>query len=185
MKRCCKCKVQQPIKNFYKDKSRGDSLQPRCKSCKAKIQREYRQCDPEKNREQARKWYKNNKETYLPKLRTQRKQNPKGVNMANKKWRSNNQERRKAYYLAYYYKITTEEYNQLLKSQNGICAFPSCRRIILHVDHDHKTGKVRGLLCTQHNVGLGSFKDNIQQLAEGIEYLQKYEDTSELTEEEK
>ncbi len=44
------------------------------------------------------------------------------------------------------------------------------------VDHDHKTGKVRGFLCSNCNRGLGMFKDNTTSLKNAIEYLNKYAD---------
>jgi len=83
------------------------------------------------------------------------------------KWRKNNPEKyiaaaRKST-LKYLYKISLEEYTRLLKQQNGVCAICKLpqvdKRKYLCVDHDHKTGKVRGLLCNLCNVGLGAFKD--------------------------
>ncbi len=55
--------------------------------------------------------------------------------------------------------ITEEDFSQLMKRQKGVCAickaFPGGRWKILAVDHDHKTGKVRGLLCMTCNTMLG------------------------------
>ena len=61
------------------------------------------------------------------------------------------------------YGITTEDYDALFANQAGACAVcqqPSPEGRALHVDHDHESGKVRGLLCAQCNMGLGCFKDN-------------------------
>ena len=78
------------------------------------------------------------------------------------------------------YGITLNQYDILLESQNGVCAI--CKQPptnsnkynkVLFVDHDHITGKVRGLLCYHCNVGLGHFKDNTQLLTRVIEYLNK------------
>jgi hypothetical protein len=44
----------------------------------------------------------------------------------------------------------------------------------LHVDHDHKTGLIRGLLCTQCNPGIGYFQDSIERLQLAIKYLEKF-----------
>ena len=71
--------------------------------------------------------------------------------------------------------INLEEYDKLLKEQNGICAI--CRKkptMILSVDHNHKTGKVRGLLCYNCNVGIGMFRENISLMKKGIKYLEKH-----------
>ena len=43
----------------------------------------------------------------------------------------------------------------------------------LAVDHDHKTGKIRGLLCISCNVGLGHFQDDVELLRSAILYLQE------------
>jgi hypothetical protein len=73
------------------------------------------------------------------------------------------------------YKISIEEYNYLLKKQNGVCAI--CLNIDktrkLAVDHDHETMKVRGLLCFSCNIGLGYFKDSRILLIQAIKYLNK------------
>jgi len=69
--------------------------------------------------------------------------------------------------------ITSEEYEHWLKAQNGVCAIcksaPDGDR--LGVDHDHKTGQARGLLCRCCNTGLGMFRDNPDLLHRAIFYL--------------
>ena len=73
------------------------------------------------------------------------------------------------------YGITSEDYFMMLTEQNNQCVI--CETKECHtgrnfsVDHDHKTGKVRGLLCAHCNVGLGNFKDNTTLLKKAIEYL--------------
>lgn len=74
------------------------------------------------------------------------------------------------------YGISHEEYNELLKFQGGVCAI--CKEFRPHlgdhmcVDHDHKTGKVRGILCSDCNRALGLFKDNKENLLQAIGYLE-------------
>jgi hypothetical protein len=74
------------------------------------------------------------------------------------------------------YGISTEQYEQMLIDQNGVCYIcnkkPSNKRA-LDIDHDHDTGKVRGLLCSNHNRAIGLFNDNINLLARAIEYLSR------------
>jgi hypothetical protein len=74
------------------------------------------------------------------------------------------------------YGITLKEYENLYIKQNGMCAIchhpePVKSRLFLAVDHDHKTGKVRGLLCSKCNMALGSFDDSIHSLLSAIRYL--------------
>ena len=71
------------------------------------------------------------------------------------------------------YGITAEEYSLLLDSQGGSCAIcKGLRSYSLQVDHDHKTGLVRGLLCKQCNKRLlVAAKDNVHILASAILYL--------------
>lgn len=72
------------------------------------------------------------------------------------------------------YGLTPEDYYSLLDKQGGACAI--CRGQCktgkkLAVDHDHETGKVRGLLCTRCNVALGMFQDDMDRMAKAIAYL--------------
>jgi Recombination endonuclease VII len=73
------------------------------------------------------------------------------------------------------YGIGPDEYNVLLEAQNyqcKICAVPSTNDARLVVDHDHKTGRVRGLLCTCCNPLLGFAKDNTEILRKAALYLE-------------
>lgn len=76
------------------------------------------------------------------------------------------------------YGITLEEYNNMLLQQNELCAICGNKNLpnsgSLAVDHNHTTGKVRGLLCIMCNRGLGNFYDNTEYLTKAIEYLNKY-----------
>lgn len=74
------------------------------------------------------------------------------------------------------YNITLNEYVELLNKQNGKCAICDTSENNgknMYIDHDHTTGKIRGLLCHQCNFGLGHFKDNVELLKKAIKYLQK------------
>ncbi len=74
------------------------------------------------------------------------------------------------------YGITLDDYDRMLKEQGDGCAIcgrkPSNTRR-LDVDHDHKTGKVRGLLCHRDNRGLAWFSDNPTTLRAAADYLSK------------
>lgn len=87
-------------------------------------------------------------------------------------------------YLQKNYDINLEQYDKILKEQNGVCAIchkPETERdgklgtpFSLAVDHDHNTGKIRELLCSRCNKMLGSVNDDTQLLKTMIEYLEKH-----------
>ena len=69
------------------------------------------------------------------------------------------------------YGLTPEAYDILLAKHDGSCHI--CKQIKnLSIDHRHTTGEVRGLLCTNCNTALGSFKDDVALLKRAIEYLE-------------
>ncbi len=77
--------------------------------------------------------------------------------------------------------ITLHDYNKRLADQFGVCAICGKRETMqtsdgvraLAVDHCHNTGRVRGLLCSRCNTGIGSFEDDVTLLQSAISYLQK------------
>lgn len=70
------------------------------------------------------------------------------------------------------YGLTANEHAALVEKHQGRCAVCGSESS-LRIDHDHKTGVVRGLLCHHCNVALGHFKDSIDILNKAIEYLCK------------
>jgi len=74
------------------------------------------------------------------------------------------------------YQMTQAEVIAMEKAQGNRC--PICQRGLAglerrgHIDHDHKTGRVRGILCARCNVGIGYFKDDPARLRRALEYLE-------------
>lgn len=79
------------------------------------------------------------------------------------------------------YGITVEDYNEMFEAQQGCCEICGRHQSEVNrtfdVDHNHETGKVRGLLCFDCNRGLGCVKENTTILAKAIEYLNKYNES--------
>jgi len=81
--------------------------------------------------------------------------------------------------LRYAYGINQNEYNVLLDKQKGGCAICGCKpnKRPLSVDHCHKTGKVRGLLCQKHNVAIGLLNEDPILFDAAKQYLQSHRQT--------
>lgn len=72
------------------------------------------------------------------------------------------------------YGMSMDDYAALDARQNGVCAIcgqPPNGKGALHVDHDHATGAIRGLLCFTCNSGLGNFHDDPELLRKAVRYL--------------
>lgn len=98
---------------------------------------------------------------------------------ASLKYRRKNPGGMRKYYVYRRYNITPEAYDKLVEDQDGRCAICKTDKLRngdanLHLDHDHATKMVRGLLCTTCNLGLGHFKDDIAFIESALEYLKKW-----------
>lgn len=71
------------------------------------------------------------------------------------------------------YGITTADVEQMIADQGGDC--PICGDVLpepAHIDHDHETGRVRGVLCRSCNQGLGMYRDDPARLRAAADYLE-------------
>lgn len=89
-------------------------------------------------------------------------------------WYARNAEYVRLYKVCHKYNIEPEEFFSWFDIQKGRCAI--CRKKLTldkftHVDHVHSTGEIRGLLCSNCNLGIGMFKENVKFLQSAISYL--------------
>lgn len=93
-----------------------------------------------------------------------------------KKYREENKQKIQVWMWKHFYNLSLEQVDGMLIAQDHKCKI--CGESLKkgkgrHVDHDHKTGKVRGILCHTCNTGLGSFKDDQKLLESAIQYLKE------------
>lgn len=172
-KTCTFCKKTKPLSDFYNNKRHKDGKSYWCRECQRKKARDWQKNNPDVFRAYMERT-RNRRSLYCEKYRKNPKnyeqikkrnsawlKTPKGSNY-HKNWRLNKT-----------YGITIDDYNKLLKHQNGVCAicgqFPDDG--ILVVDHNHKTNKIRGLLCHKCNFGIGIFRDSKTLLNNAVSYL--------------
>jgi hypothetical protein len=100
------------------------------------------------------------------------------INKYNSEWQKNNRDKLRVtsrrYRLKKNFGLTEDQYNQLLEKQSGkcaICKVSNNSQKYFPVDHDHITGKVRGLLCISCNMALGKFRDSKEIVKAALDYL--------------
>ena len=152
-KACVKCGEVKPLSEF--SPQGPGQLNRKCKPCNAAA---------------SRAWYVANREQAIAASAQWREDNPE-------KWR----EIKHRWWVYKKYGITREQYDEMFAAQNGVCAIcgttdpsnGSRKRLFSCVDHDHKTGKVRGLLCSRCNLRVGWYEeDPAAVLRAVIEYLE-------------
>ena len=147
-KKCRDCKEEKPLDSFIKNKSTCTGIDSLCLLCNRKRVKAWRKKNPELRRLQQLR------ESSCDKVYNQRK------------------------HLKSTYGITVEEYSKMFNDQKGCCAICGAHQDLfsrrLHVDHCHKTGRIRQLLCMDCNHLLGRAKDDISILNEAISYLMKH-----------
>jgi len=147
--KCNKCEKDLSADCYHKDQQRKFGRPVRCKDCTNADCRRNR--DAVKSRQRA------------------------------KDWQASNRDRVRSNHLQNKYNMSTQDYERLFKEQKGLCKICGKPETNSHhrtktphslaVDHDHRTGKVRGLLCALCNSGLGKFKESSQLLQRAKEYI--------------
>jgi hypothetical protein len=154
--------------------------------------RNWRKRNAEKVRESKRRWLANNREASAARRREYRKKNRERLDGQKRQWEKDNPDRvaasralqriRKAQgnlrrHLRWHYDVTIDDYFALVARQKAKCAICGATKAggrwpRLHLDHDHKTGVVRGLLCVKCNSALGYFNDDPARLRRAADYLE-------------
>lgn len=130
-----------------------------------------------------RKWRKENPDRVRGYKSRYRKQHPEARerdNRAHREWRKKNPEKAKHRDLKKAYGMSLTVWKELLKKQSGYCAICSVHLSCPYVDHDHKTKKIRELLCKRCNNILGFAKDDIEILRAAIAYLDKHQNQNSI-----
>lgn len=175
---CGACKGEFPTSNFHKAVTTTRGYQYKCKDCvsildtnptperkerKAKSLDQWRVDNPDKIKEQKRRHYEKHKDK---------------IDQKAKDWYENNKERYVNNALLRKYGVTLEQYNLLRAQQDFRCAVCNMHETDvgkkMFVDHDHSTGKIRKLLCTRCNVGIGMLQDNPDIMECAAKYIRDH-----------
>ncbi len=147
-KRCPECEEIKDCSEFYKDRSRHDGLRRLCKDCdKARRNRVNKGEKPSEDK--FAQWVEEHA----------------SVPVEEKKRRYQND------YMMRTYGISQEQYETMCSEREGRCDICGEKPEVLHVDHCHTEGHVRGLLCMHCNMGIGHFRDDVERLGNAIAYL--------------
>lgn len=161
-KRCSKCERDKPMAEFGKDKSRPGGLTLYCKECHNQISREWHSQNRGRYAAKQAEWQKRNREKCNEKAANYRIRHAEKIRLAA---RSS---------IVSKFGLTLEVYDEMYRSQGGLCAICEKGFDVLCVDHCHESGAVRGLLCRACNVGIGNLGDSSERLLRASQYLEKF-----------
>jgi hypothetical protein len=170
MKRCNNCGLIKALDDFYKNPKGRAGLRPECKEC---------------TKERRREWYSRNRAAEVERVRQWALANPDKVAERIAALRGSEKKKLadRRSHLKRKYGITLEDYDRMLEAQGGVCAI--CKEArpeerTLHVDHDHVTGKIRGLLCFRCNNAIGDLRDDVDLIYRMLDYLDRDEEAAAL-----
>lgn len=175
MKICTKCKIQKDLSEFHSDKQKKDGLCSQCAECKKSHAKKYRVQHIDMVR------FKDREHRHSKYIKNKKRENENAV-----RWQKNNIDKVRKSALSSYYKnekrfkkrgITFLYFQEMLSLQDSKCAI--CGKKLIksqeqHIDHDHKTTKLRMILCPKCNHGLGSFNDDANLLEIAAAYLRGF-----------
>ncbi len=140
-----------------------DGYRSECKTCDLAARAARYAEDPAKHIERVKAWRRANPERLAEYMREYRR-------------RPKRKESERAGHLRRKYGMTLEQFDAMLEAQGGVCAIcgkPRPEERTLHVDHDHDTGKIRGLLCFRCNNALGDFEEEYELFRGAADYLDR------------
>lgn len=143
---CSACKVEKAADEFPRNRSAKSGLLAYCRPCNSAKAREWKARNPERA----------------------------AYHAAKRRPRSTIERRKVGLWVKY--RLTWDDYQDMLASQGAACAIcrtvdPKSKSGTFTVDHDHSTGAVRGLLCSPCNLALGHMKDEPERLRAAADYL--------------
>jgi hypothetical protein len=156
-KECSMCNNELPIGSFGNDVRYADGLASRCRSCQSEATKAYyRRNESYRERSKARAIATRRKHMSDPVKAEE-------IRTYKKRWDRIGKARK--------YGLTVEQVEAMKEAQGGACAICECRLVSQCIDHDHRTGSVRGLLCFSCNVGIGHLRDDPRILRAALAYL--------------
>jgi hypothetical protein len=160
VKRCTKCGELKPLDEFYRSNGGRDGRRADCKACDAT---------------RRRVWYRANRERVIANVVAWQRDNKERYNARQREYRESHPDRDWPAYLRRNFGLTVDEYEAFVAAHDSRCAIcdaepPEGKRH--HLDHDHESGAVRGLLCVRCNNGLGQFRESPALLQRAADYLE-------------
>jgi hypothetical protein len=161
MKRCNVCGELKPLEDFYPARGMRDGRRNDCKPCNLAAKKRRYEADPATEIARVKKWQQENAER-LNAYRRAHNATP---------------ERKRALRSGYYrrtYGLTADEVDDMLAAQGGVCAICKERPEVearMHVDHEHCTGTIRGVLCSRCNHAIGLLREDPVLFARAADYL--------------
>lgn len=179
MKTCSKCNLEKPLTEYYLIKNKGRAYhRSYCKKCDNEISRSYTKNNPDIIKIGVRRRYEKNRANpeWVAKLREYYIKNRERKKEYKKIAKIKNPRINRKTDLMFKYKMTLEQYDNIILLQGNkckICGIEFSDKIRANVDHCHKIGKVRGVLCSACNTSLGLLRENTKTLKSMIKYIEK------------
>ena len=175
MKTCYRCKLDFDLSHFRKDPSKKDGRASYCKNCLKETQRIWYHDNKEQARQTASESYHRRKDKVSARRKELRKLDPEKYRAQARSKYCPLKSKQQGWKYAGIVDMTLERYNSLLEKQNYSCAVCGIHQDSLKkalcVDHNHATGKARGLLCDNCNRALGYLQESETVINNLLNYL--------------
>ncbi len=162
--KCYTCKIYKTREHFSKNKKKKNGLNGQCRDCKSISDKKYRKDNAEAISIRRRKSWQDNIEINKERQRVYYENNKEKIQQSAKEKK---------------YNLPWHVIEKMIEDQNYLCAIcfkdfrKSEQKFPINIDHCHLSNKVRGILCSKCNLGIGHFEDSIDMLENAIRYLKE------------